>query len=326
MSFNYCCNDLCAEYSTMTFNNNYYCDYCSPIDELKTIQGYLNGIKIRNIIKPKKNIESIELLPNNKLVKHILKSSTNNDYPKKGQIIEAHYIGKLLDGTKFDSSYDRNEHITFTLGEKQVIEMWDICFSTMKIGEKALIIGHPDVADDDSSNNSTIPPNSYLSFTVELVNFYDKPKDISSMDLNEKIQNMNKCKELAKQAYFNKDYDKSLDLYSKSYEYIMNDEHTDKINILNNISLLFSLKSDWYAVIDYAQKVLALDNNNIKASYRIVQALYNLQDYEDVVNGCIHILSIDSDNIQVKNLLKKAKKEIKEQIMKSKKIYKKMFN
>ena len=74
------------------------------------------------------------------------------------------------------------------------------------------------------------------------------------MDLNEKIQNMNKCKELAKQAYFNKDYDKSLDLYSKSYEYIMNDEHTDKINILNNISLLFSLKSDWYAVIDYAQK------------------------------------------------------------------------
>ena len=54
MSFNYCCNDLCAEYSTITFNNNYYCDYCSPIDELKTIQGYLNGIKIRNIIKPKK--------------------------------------------------------------------------------------------------------------------------------------------------------------------------------------------------------------------------------------------------------------------------------
>tara|TARA_Y100000741_G_scaffold365057_1_gene358741 strand:- start:1769 stop:2746 length:978 start_codon:yes stop_codon:yes gene_type:complete len=324
MSENYCSNDECAEYSTISINNKYYCNDCSPNYELKLIQAYFHGFKIRQAIKPKKFIETKELIQD-KLFKYILKSSTNQDFPKQGQIIQAHYTGRLLDGTKFDSSYDRNEPIIFTLGEKQVIQMWDISFATMKKGEKALIIGHPDIAYGDATNSSIIPPNSYLSFTVELIDFYDKPKDISTMDLNEKIENMIQNKNLAKNAYINNDYHKSLELYSKAYEYIINDEHDDKINILNNISLLFSLKSDWYAVINYAQKALALDNNNIKASYRMVQALYNLQDYDDVVRGCIHILSINSDNIPVQNLLKKAKKEVKSQIIKSKKIYQKMF-
>jgi len=324
MSENYCSNDECAEYSTIKNNNKYYCYDCFPDYELKLIQAYLQGHKIRNTIKPKKIIETTELIKD-KLVKHILKSSTNHDFPKQGQIIQAHYTGRLLDGTKFDSSYDRNEPIVFTLGEKQVIEMWDVAFAYMKKGEKSLIIGHPDVAYSDAENSSSIPPNSYLSFTVELIDFYDKPKDISTMDLEEKIQNMIKYKDLGKKSYITNDYNKSLELYSKAYEYIINDEHDDKINILNNISLLFSFKTDWYAVIDYAQKTLALDNNNIKASYRMVLALYNLQDYNDVVKGCIHILSIDSNNIPVKNLLKKAKNEIKCEIQKSKKIYQKMF-
>tara|TARA_B000000565_G_C23776193_1_gene374147 strand:+ start:67 stop:1044 length:978 start_codon:yes stop_codon:yes gene_type:complete len=324
MSENYCSNDLCAEYSTLKLNNKYYCNDCSPDDDIKLVQAYLQGYKIRKAIKPKKIIKTIDLIED-KLVKYILESSTGQDFPKEGQIIKAHYTGRLLDGTKFDSSYDRGEPIIFTLGKNQVIQMWDISFATMKKGEKALIIGHPDVAYGDSSNSSDIPPNSYLSFTIELIDFYDKPKDISMMNLDEKIQNMIKYKELGKKAYSDKKFSESLQLYSKAYEYIMNDEHDDKINILNNISLLFSFKSDWYAVIDYAQKALTLDNNNIKASYRMVQALYNLQDYDDVIRGCIHILSIDSDNIPVRNLLKKAKKEVKNELIKSKKIYEKMF-
>jgi len=324
MSYNYCSNDLCAEYSTITLNNIYYCNDCYPENELNLIQACLEGHKIRKTICPKNIIETTELIKD-KLVKHILKTSDNHDFPKNGQIIKAHYSGRLLDGTKFDSSYDRNEPFTFILGEKQVIEMWDISFATMKIGEKALIIGHPDLAYGSSTNNSSIPPNSHLSFTVELIDFYDKPKEISIMNLDEKVEHMVKYKELGKKAYINKNYNESLNLYSKAYEYIMNDEHDDKINILNNISLLFSFKSDWYNVIDYAKKVLTLDNNNIKASYRMVLALYNLQDYDDVITGCIHILSIDSNNIPVQNLLKKAKKEAKAELIKSKKIYKKMF-
>jgi peptidylprolyl isomerase len=48
-------------------------------------------------------------------------SEGNGVYPKKGQLIQAHYSGKLANGKKFDASYDRGKPFEFKVGAGQVI-------------------------------------------------------------------------------------------------------------------------------------------------------------------------------------------------------------
>ena len=52
--------------------------------------------------------------------------------------IQVHYTGKLQDGTKFDSSYDRGQPFSFQIGLREVIEGWEIELMGMKVGVKEL--------------------------------------------------------------------------------------------------------------------------------------------------------------------------------------------
>ena len=56
---------------------------------------------------------------------HLIENKGNNDFPSIGSTVSVHYTGKLVDGTIFDSSYQRNNPISFVLGKGQVIEGWD---------------------------------------------------------------------------------------------------------------------------------------------------------------------------------------------------------
>jgi FKBP-type peptidyl-prolyl cis-trans isomerase len=91
--------------------------------------------------------------------------------PKKGQMITAHYTGKLLDGTVFDSSRQRNKYFNFKVGLGQVIQAWDSTFLTMQRGERAVITASPDAAYGEDGYPPVIPENSTLVFDVELIDF-----------------------------------------------------------------------------------------------------------------------------------------------------------
>lgn len=86
--------------------------------------------------------------------------------PVKGAKVKVHYVGTLEDGTKFDSSRDRNEMFEFTLGKGQVIKGWDKGVATMQIGEKAILKCSPEYGYGAAGSPPTIPPNATLLFEV----------------------------------------------------------------------------------------------------------------------------------------------------------------
>lgn len=91
--------------------------------------------------------------------------------PEDGDVIQAHYTGKLEDGTVFDSSYGRGQPIQFPLGDKRLFLGWNKGFKQMRKGEKAILTCPPDHAYGDKEVPGKIPANSTVIFEVELVDF-----------------------------------------------------------------------------------------------------------------------------------------------------------
>ncbi|MCW7482784.1 FKBP-type peptidyl-prolyl cis-trans isomerase [Leptospira kanakyensis] len=88
-----------------------------------------------------------------------------------GSYVTVHYVGKLTNGTKFDSSRDRNRPFEFNLGAGEVVKGWDKGIKGMRVGGKRKLIIPPELG-YGSKTVGSIPANSTLVFEVELLKIY----------------------------------------------------------------------------------------------------------------------------------------------------------
>ena len=102
----------------------------------------------------------------------VIKEGEGNS-PSQTDRVKVHYAGKLIDGTEFDSSYERGEPTEF--GLNQVIKGWTEGLQLMKVGSKYEFFIHPKIA-YGSRPRPTIPANSVLIFEVELLDIVENNK------------------------------------------------------------------------------------------------------------------------------------------------------
>jgi FKBP-type peptidyl-prolyl cis-trans isomerase FkpA len=99
---------------------------------------------------------------------YIIEKTGNGKHPTASNTVKVHYKGTLLDGTKFDSSYDRNEPAEFPLN--QVIKGWTEGIPLLDEGGKGKLIIPSGLAyGANPQPGSPIKPHSVLQFEVELI-------------------------------------------------------------------------------------------------------------------------------------------------------------
>lgn len=104
-------------------------------------------------------------------LRYIVTEEGSGKPPAPGTQVKAHYTGRLLDGTTFDSSHNRGRPFEFAVGRGMVIRAWDEALQAMTKGEKRTLIVPPALGYGARGAGRVIPPNAWLVFDVELVDF-----------------------------------------------------------------------------------------------------------------------------------------------------------
>jgi FKBP-type peptidyl-prolyl cis-trans isomerase len=91
------------------------------------------------------------------------------DEAQRGKTVSVHYTGWLADGTKFDSSLDRGQPLSFVLGAGQMIPGFDEGVAGMKVGGERRLIIPPNLAYGAQGRPPRIPANAELTFDIQLV-------------------------------------------------------------------------------------------------------------------------------------------------------------
>lgn len=253
--------------------------------------------------------------------------------PPDGYEVEAHYTGRLLDGTKFDSSVDRGTPFNFTIGKGQVIKGWDQGFASMKVGEKALLKCLPEYAYGAPGSPPKIPANATLEFEVELLGFKEKQKQKWEMTPEERIELSNKLKAAGTECFQKQQYAAAVGKYEEAADYAVGEgitgddipetERSLFVSCWSNAAMCYIKTKEWPKAIHACNSVLELtsEKENIKVLYRRGLARLKLGLLKEAKEDLMAAYKLDSANKDVRRALQQLKEASAESKRKEKEAF-----
>jgi len=293
------------------------------------------------------------------LMKRVLSEGEGEDKPPVNAHVTVHYTGTLqADGSKFDSSRDRDDKFKFNVGVGQVIKGWDTGICTMKRGERAILRCSSEYGYGARGSPPKIPGGATLDFDVELFSWKEETKEPGEMESEERSRYAAKQKEAGNAAFKAKEWGRAADAYSEGVKYITfgagsahghshshdgvacdgdhgdggaapaaleNDDAKLALALLNNCAAAQIQMGAAKEAVACCTKALALDDKNVKALFRRGQAQLALGEFSDATADAKAALALDPANKQAAALLKKAAAAKAALMKKEKAMYGKMF-
>lgn len=125
-------------------------------------------------IAPATSTASVSSTNQNQNLKVEILQQGTGEGAKSGDYVTVNYVGTLADGTKFDSSIDRGQPFSLTLGQNSVIRGWELGLIGMKAGEKRKLTIPPELAYGAQGAGGAIPPNATLTFEIDMISINGK--------------------------------------------------------------------------------------------------------------------------------------------------------
>jgi cyclophilin family peptidyl-prolyl cis-trans isomerase/FKBP-type peptidyl-prolyl cis-trans isomerase len=283
-------------------------------EETKEINTKEENKEEENEINPEENI-FVNITEDEGIQKKILKKGKGAT-PKEGNEVEIYYIGKYED--KIFEQTNENETFTFIIGENKVIKGWDIAVKTMQLGEKSEYIMKPEYTYGDKPVNENIPPNSILTYEIELKSIHYKCAEdcIHNLTYSEKLQ----WGKLLKQEGVNKFKENNISgakedfIKALSFLNTMNPEKEEEkegvellLTILANICNCVNKEKDYDSVIKYATIGINIKKTPKLLYFRTIAFAYKeeFKLAENDLNELIELFksSGDENNEEVNNTI-----------------------
>lgn len=104
-------------------------------------------------------------------IRYVIVKPGHDARPVAGDKVQVLYVGRLLNGTEFDSALDPEHPFAFRVSRGMVIDGWDQILPQMQRGEKRIVIIPPELAYGTRGQPPKIPRNATLVFEMELLDF-----------------------------------------------------------------------------------------------------------------------------------------------------------